>query len=199
MYPFCNDVNEWLTVGGDLELAEHETGLSHARVVRMLRARGVTHVLDLRSEECGKDIWVAEGLPEKNHCYVPIIDAWGHEPPEQWYTDVENFVLRFWRESYVGDRLYVHCMMGINRGPSAAMLALLTRHPSMDPFDAFMEIRRVRPVAGLVYAQPIGSRHIAKKGGSVAQFVTRLTDYWTPEMQRTRQQAKWGVDTLTDV
>ncbi len=185
-----DEIDDWLLVGGDLALAEDLTGQDYQTTVAQLRCQGVSHVLDLRSEWSDPDEWAAGGMPRKNYCRAPIVDLWGYQPPEDWFTTVEGFVRRFWRESYVGDRLLVHCMMGINRGPSAAMLALLTVEPEMHPFDAFLRVRAARPVAGLVYAQPVGERHIAMRGGAPTEFSNMLADYWTPEMRQARQDAK---------
>lgn len=184
---FYNDVNDWLSVGGDLDLALDLTGQDHATTIAKLREHGVTHVLDLRSEWDDLATWAANGLPAENYCHAPIIDSWRHAPAESWYEAVEDFVKEFWLNSLEGDRLYVHCHMGINRAPSAAMLALLTTNPEMHPYEAFLMIREVRPAAGLVYADVVGARHIAMSSGNLAAldgFVQMINDYWSPEMIR---------------
>lgn len=196
---FYNEVNDWLLTGGDLDLARDLTGQDHPETVTQLRAMGVTHVLDVRSEWEDKATWVAGGLAPENYCHAPIIDNRHHYPSEEWFRAVEDFVLEFWLNSSPGDRLFAHCHMGINRGPSAAMLALLTTNPMLSPLDAFHAIRGARPVAGLVYAESVGSRHIIRDADdwagefreldegsetyqAVVEYLGALKRYWTPRL-----------------
>lgn len=202
MNAFYNDVNEWLSVGGDLDLAKDLTQQDYQTTIAQLREHGVTYVLDLRSEWNDADTWQAEGLPAANHCYAPITDSWNHSPAESWYEAVESFVLKFWMESVEGDRLLTQCHMGINRAPSAAMLALLTVDPLLDPFDAFLTIRAARPVAGLVYAESVGVRHLLNAAGlsdftedddlpaEVVEFSRSIGEHWTPDR---RQAVNRGI------
>jgi hypothetical protein len=192
---FYNDVNDWLSVGGDLDLARSLTGMEIPDIVQEMRARGVTHVLDLRIEWEDRQEWEDGGLASENYAHVPIIDSWGHQPPADWFDAIEAFVQRFLVERSEGDRLYVHCHMGINRGPSAAMAALLLAEPDLDPWDAFLAIRGARAVAGLVYAEAVGIRHIAKAQDNndqwlsdLAEFRTRVKNYWTPERIAARRR-----------
>lgn len=199
---FYNDVTDWLSVGGDLDLARDLTGSDYATNVALLRDHGVTHVLDVRSEWQDRAEWVAGGLSPANYCHAPIVDSWRHTPDEDWYKAVEDFVLDFWLNSFEGDRLLVHCHMGINRAPSAAMLALLTVDPLMDPFDAFLQIREARSAAGLVYAEAVGVRHLLGPVGrtefaedddlptEVVEFHRAIENYWTPEL---RQSVRKGI------
>lgn len=183
---FYNDVNDWLSVGGDLSLARDLTGANFSRTIKELQAHGVTHVMDVRIEWDDTRSWFAEGLAAENHGYFPITDRWGYQPPESWFAGVEDFVRRFLAERSEGDRLYVHCHMGINRAPSTAMLALLTADPDLDPFDAFLTVRKAREVAGLVYAESVGKRHLRRKHNSdegEAEFIDKMESYWTPELR----------------
>lgn len=192
---FFDDVTDWLSVGGDLDLARDLTGQSHVATVESLREHGITHVLDVRAEWHDRPTWVAAGLDADNYCYAPIVDSHRHRPSDEWYETVVDFVEGFWLDSSEGDRLYVHCHMGINRAPSAAMLSLLTVDPTMDPFAAFMAIRNARPAAGLIYAESVGIWHLLRSEGvelregdylplSVVEFSTAMNDYWTPERIR---------------
>jgi protein-tyrosine phosphatase len=190
MFTFYNEVNDWLLVGGDLDLAADVAGLSPTEAVAELQSNGVTHVLDCRSEWSDQEAW---GLPEGHYCHAPIIDLRGHTPPEEWYIAVENFVLRFWYEGFYGDRLYVHCQMGVNRGPSAAMLALLTVEDDLDPWAAFHMIRQARPVAGLVYAEFVGMRHLSQRGDCFEDFAQQMADYWTPERIDVSWNERWAA------
>ncbi len=197
--PFYHDVNDWLSIGADLDLASDITGKSRFEVAIELLGHDVTHVLDLRVEAEPEDhlVWTTAGLRRGNYTNVPIVDQRGYVPPEEWFTGIEAAVSTFWDESAHGDRLYSHCFMGSNRGPSAAMLALLTVEPEMHPFDAFLRLREARPVAGIRYAEAVGMRHLLNTIGpdpdgfwpyEVAEFRKMLADYWTPE-----RRAEHGV------
>jgi dual specificity phosphatase 3 len=182
---YYNEVNDWLLTGGDLSLAEDLTGKQPEETARSLIEQGVSWVLDVRSEWTDADVWKKVD-PSVRYCHAPIIDRWGHRPNESWYLAVEDFVGRFLNADEPGAKLYTHCHMGINRGTSAAMLALLTENPALDPYDAFLAIREVRPIAGLVYAGEVGRRHLVKQGDLEAAkaFPKRLEDYWqwNPEL-----------------
>lgn len=184
MDEFCNDVNDWLTVGGDLDLAQVLTKTSRMDVVESLVAeRGVTHVLDLRSEWTDAEVWRTLA-PSVVYRHAPITDSYSHFVGESWYTAVEEFVERFWLTTEGSPRMYIHCHMGINRAPSAAMLALLTLDYDLDPFEAFLQVREARPVAGLVYAEQVGRRHLRNLGKPVAEFDAAMKAYWTQDRIR---------------
>lgn len=191
MDDYCNRVNDWLVVGADLDMASALTDMPHADVIAELRSQGVTHVLDARSEWQDRDLWVANGLERGNYCHAPIIDSHRHSPDESWYEQIEAFVDRFWAESEHGESIYVHCHMGVNRGPSAAMLALLSVDPLMSPLAAFLTIREARPMAGLVYAEAVGRRHLSNSGDpeddlavyeALQQWQEDMRTYWTGKM-----------------
>lgn len=192
-----NSVTDWLLVGGDLDLARDLTGQDPQTTIANFRSLGVTHVLDVRSEWEDRSAWIAGGLIPENYCHAPIVDSWSHIPSENWFSTVEDFVSQFWLDSVEGDSLLVMCHMGINRSPSAAMLALLTVDPLLHPLDAFMQVRRARPIAGMVYAEAVGVRHLLNAEGvsaedltagrglpaSVRRFGASMSAYWTPEMR----------------
>lgn len=189
-----NDVNDWLSVGGDLDLARDVTGKEYEETIHNYLLHGVTHVLDVRSEWEDKREWVAGGLRASHYCHAPVIDSWNHTPSETWAAEVEAFVADFWLNSAHGDRLLIHCHMGINRAPSAAMIALLTVDPEMTPQESFLRIRGARPQAGLVYAKAVGIRHLFNQLGiedftaddelpaEVVEWSRWLNSYWTPNL-----------------
>jgi hypothetical protein len=188
---YYNDVNDWLTIGGDLHIAADQTGQTYAEIITELRDRGVTQVIDLREEWNDRAAWVQMGFPTADYRYAPIVDVRGYTPEEDWFRTVEEAFSRFWHNSYEGDRMYVHCHMGINRAPSVGMLALLTVNPEMHPFEAFLQIREARPIAGVRYAEAVGIRHLLNVEGvtdvskgmpaSVTAWREMLDHYWTPE------------------
>lgn len=187
---FYNDVNDWLLVGGDVSLAGDLTGCDEVKAIDHLMGRGVTHVIDARREWTDLDLWADCGLPVKNYAHLPIVDQRGHCPAEWWFAGVEDFVADFLVNRNEGDVLYAHCHMGINRGPSAAMLALLTADPETDPWDAFLTIRAARDISKLVYAEAVGMRHIVRSHAddddaawtALDEFRTKLRDYWTGDL-----------------
>ncbi len=183
MHDYCDDVTDWLTVGGDLDLARDMTGLDHDVTIESLVQRGVTHVLDLRSEWEDERIWKILA-PDVAYCHAPITDSHSHYVAESWYAKVEDYVEQFWLDSHDGDRLYVHCHMGINRAPSAAMLALLTVDPELDPYAAFLQIREARPSAGLIYAEQVGRRHLKLRGEPTVEWERAMRAYWTGDRVR---------------
>lgn len=200
---YCNDVNDWLTVGGDLDLAWNCTGQTYEETIDELLAHGVTHVLDLRNNDFAdedKVDWVLAGLPVQNYAHAPIVDSWAHIPSDRWFASVDWFTKNFLRGRLPGHRLYVHCMMGVNRGPSVAMNALLLDDPGLDPFDAFLAVRSARPCAGLVYARAVGIRHLLgedadideTKRGAIERYAERVQNYWTPERTQMRRKIIWG-------
>lgn len=177
---YCNDVTSWLTTGGDLSLAADLTGNNPEVTIAELIGRGVTHVLDVRSEWTDADLW-GQVAPGVRYCHAPIIDDHSHFCGESWYKAVEGFVSDFLANAKPGDRLYSHCHMGVNRGTSAAMLALLVENPDLDPYVAFRIVREARPVAGLVYAEQVGMRHLKNRGRPVVEFKKAMRDYWTAD------------------
>ena len=186
-----NDVNDWLLVGGDLSLASALLGQTDEDTIAHLMGRGVTHVLDARIEWEDSALWIAEGLYAENYAHLPITDSWKHNPDEEWFCGVEDFVRNFLAERKDGEKIYVHCHMGVNRGPSAAMLALLTEEPTMTPWHAFLAVRAARSVAGLVYAEHVGVRHIVRNTtddeitwATLGDFRKQMNDYWTPSLIR---------------
>lgn len=187
MDTFFNQVNDWLLVGADLDVARDTIGFTDGEAITCLMNRGVTHVLDARIEWTDALVWQGYGLPPENYAHLPIVDSHSHQPAEAWFQGVEDFVQDFLANRDEGDKLYVHCHMGVNRGPSAAMLALLTADPDLSPWDAFLAIREARSIAGLVYAEYVGARHISRKGGTdydmylaLGDFRRQMRDYWSP-------------------
>lgn len=198
---FYNDVNEWLTIGCDIELAAHTMGGTVKDAIGALADHGVTHVLDCRIESTDEDFWRSAGLSPSSYLRCPIVDNYNHSPAESWFREVETFIRHFLLNRDFGDRIYVHCHMGINRGPSAAMLALLTYDPNMSPWDAFLAIREARSITGLVYAEAVGVRHIINRGldtqadddavyADTCDFRALLNAYWTPERW---EEARKGI------
>jgi dual specificity phosphatase 3 len=188
MDTFYNEVNDWLLVGADLDIAFHLTGMEAVETIEFLRAQGVTHVVDARIEWSDADLWEDAGLPAANYCHAPITDSYSHKPAEGWFCAVEDFVADFLVNRNEGDKLYVHCHMGVNRGPSAAMLALLVADADLHPWDAFLAIREARSIAGLVYAESVGIRHISRSGGAddalyaaLGDFRKSIQDYWSAD------------------
>jgi hypothetical protein len=61
-----------------------------------------------------------------------------------------------------GKKVFVHCHMGINRGPSTAFAILLDQ--GMAPEQAFDLIRAKRPIAAVYYAEDALRADLARRG-----------------------------------
>ncbi len=136
---------DWITpdlaVGGDLL---HDP-IEAAAQARWLERQGVTDIIDCRGEYSDEDL-VADVCPGIRYHHLPTGDHGGELDPEWWETGVAI-------GQVVADRggsVFVHCHMGVNRGPSLALAILFDR--GMDPLAAFDLLRARRPQAFAIYA-----------------------------------------------
>lgn len=107
-----DQVAPWLFIGPELTLAQY----------RDLRARGVTHVVDLREE--GSDdpeALVALGLRWRR---IPIPDR--HAPTEAQLRELIDWLDRD-SDPTRDEAVYLHCHAGLGRTPTVA-IALLMQH-----------------------------------------------------------------------
>lgn len=135
-------VTTQLAVGGDLS-ANYAVA---RRQLDELVAAGITHIVDLRAE------WTDEQLvtgwePGIHYFHHPVEDA-GQVIGADWF----NALLDWVRPALADPRtkLLVHCHMGVNRAPSAALAILLDAGWRL--VDALDAIRDARPVAAIDYA-----------------------------------------------
>ena len=130
-----------LAVGGDL----HPNLVQAAGQVRFLQSIGITDIIDCREEHSDEQL-VAEVAPSIQYHYLPTDDHGGELHPRWWKQGVD--IARDAADR--GGRVFVHCHMGVNRGPSLALAILIDR--GMDAVEAFRLLRARRPQAHAIYA-----------------------------------------------
>ena len=136
---------DWLTpdiaVGGDLSADPAEA----AAQARWLQRQGITDIIDCRQEYSDEDL-VADVCPAIRYHHLPTDDHGGELDPDWWYRGIA--IAQLVAES--GGSVFVHCHMGVNRGPSLALAILFDR--GIDPLAAFDLLRARRPQAFAIYA-----------------------------------------------
>jgi protein-tyrosine phosphatase len=132
-----------LATGGDLP---EPTGAALADL-RAWEELGITHVVDNR-REWDDSRFVARHAPEIRYLHNGVDDN-GEPLPDEWFDTGVGFVLAALGEP--DTKVFVHCHMGINRGPSLAYASLLAL--DWDPIEAMTAIRSVRPIAAVGYAE----------------------------------------------
>ena len=119
--------------------------VTSAADAQQLIAAGVTHILDLTSEEDDQQFLAGLGV---GYLYNPTADD-GTQKPASWWLASLTFAAQAF--SQFGTCVYAHCSAGINRGPSTAY-AILRACAGLDPAAARGLITTVRPQVGLAYA-----------------------------------------------
>lgn len=143
-YANADVLTEQIWVGGDLEIFDEP--LAEAQLAELAEA-GLTHVLDVRLE--WDDLaWVAERRPDVQYVHLGVDDA-GQRMPDAWFDEGTAMASEALDDPEA--RLYVHCHMGINRGPSMAFAILLDQ--GWDPLEALERLRRARSIAYVAYAE----------------------------------------------
>lgn len=149
-------VTDRIAVGGDLS-----PNFRRARAqLDELVAAGITHIADLRSEWTDEAL-VAEWAPQLAYLHHPVADA-GQVIDAEWFSGLVE-----WATAALADpdaRLLVHCHMGVNRAPSAALALLLAQ--GMDLRSSLDAIRARRPVAIIDYARSALDWHLAASGAN---------------------------------
>lgn len=140
--PNLNFITPRLATGGDLPEDLDEALLD----LRAWQEIGITHVVDNRREwDDGQ--FIAEHASAINYLHNGVDDN-GDQLPDTWFDTGVEFVLAALAEP--DTKVFVHCHMGINRGPSLAYAALLAL--GWDPIEAMTAIRSTRPIAAIGYA-----------------------------------------------
>jgi len=134
-------VTDRLAVGGAIE------SLADART---LAAKGVTHVLNLRAGDKHPEHISDEApwLEKAGIAYAlnPTHDDDEKKPPEWFQRSIDH---AFSVLAKPGNRLLLHCQLGIARAPSAAYAILRAWGTSAK--DAERHVREARPRASLKY------------------------------------------------
>lgn len=136
-------VTAQLWIGGDLE--SRDPALATAQITE-IRRLGIGGIVDCRIEWNDED-FVAGTAPEIEYLWLGINDA-GQRIPDKWFDEGTSHISDLIGR---GETVLAHCHMGINRGPTMGLAAMLVL--GWDPIDALDRIRRRRPIAYVGYAE----------------------------------------------
>jgi protein-tyrosine phosphatase len=129
-------VTEWLLIGGEIASAEH---------MAQLAAQGVTTIINAACEVSDRKLcdqyslgyyhlyWYDDQQLKSAHEFLHVLS---------WVGDEEAKLAEAGRPF----RLYVHCQMGINRGPMIATFLLAARQ-GLSADEAWERIKASRPAA----------------------------------------------------
>lgn len=137
-----DQVSDWLWTGRDLSL-DLDIALQQ---LGELGENQVTTMIDTRSET-QDEAFILEHYPRMKYLHVPRKDDGKVGDPAWWQRGLD--AIEEGRRTGKG-RVYVHCHMGINRGPSLACAAL-SEIDGMKPIDAWEHMRKKRPRAWASY------------------------------------------------
>ena len=152
-------VTDRLAVGGDLA---SNFRLARAQLDELVAA-GITHIVDLRSEWSDESL-VQSWAPQVAYLHHRVDDA-GQVIGGAWFAELADWVEAALAEP--GAKVLVHCHMGVNRAPSAALAVLLHQGVGLRP--ALDAIRSARPVAVIDYAGNALDWHLARSGADPRQ------------------------------
>ncbi|MCD9625281.1 protein-tyrosine phosphatase family protein [Rhabdothermincola salaria] len=162
------EVCDWLVVCGDLH---HDPDSAEAQLTAWDRL-GVTRIVDVRSEYSDEDL-VARLAPHLAYHHLGTHDDGTGQPDEWWQAGLDVLTQRTH-----GDRLLVHCHMGVNRGPSMAFRLMLA--DGWGVAAALDAIRTARPIAAVLYADSALAHHARSTGmatSEVRSAVAELLDW----------------------
>lgn len=150
-HPLEPDIT-WLTdtlaTGGDLQ-ADHRQA---AEQCNGLRKQGVTHIIDLRAEFDDLQRYRRFLGPGVSIFHFGVDDPHGGtDHPASWWESIYTTAQE--ALTVPGARLFVHCHVGMNRGPSAAFMLLCSPLFGLSVADAFQLVRRRRHIAYMAYAE----------------------------------------------
>ena len=159
----------WLTdnlaTGGDFD---YNAVIANAQL-RDLLVQNVGVVIDTRIEDDDAAIWSKH--PVEYH-HIPEDDYQGnHIDP----ADFDRAVLIAHSALAEGKKVFVHCHMGINRGPSTAFAILLDQ--GMAPAEAFDLIRAKRPIAAVYYAEDALRADLARRGVPASEAAQIINEF----------------------
>jgi hypothetical protein len=152
-------VTDFLYVGGSLRSGDADPGT----VIGELRAHGLTHILDCRTETSDEHL-VARLAPDVAYHQAGTEDE-AAGTAEGWFDSGVTFA----REALKvpGSVILTHCALGQARGPSMAYAVLLDQ--GYDPGEALLMITRARPQAKASYAEHALDWHLTRTGASPEQ------------------------------
>jgi hypothetical protein len=159
VYANAHRVTEFLYVGGSLRsgMADPDTVLAE------LRSRGLTHILDCRTETSDEHL-VTQLAPEVTYHQAGTEDE-AAGTAEGWFDSGVTFAREALRVP--GSVLLTHCALGQTRGPSMAYAVLLDQ--GYDPGEALLMITQARPQAKAAYAEHALDWHLDRIGADEQQ------------------------------
>jgi dual specificity phosphatase 3 len=152
-------VTEFLLVGGSLHSGDADPGT----VLNELRAHGLTHILDCRTEASDAAL-VARIAPGVIYHQAGTEDE-AAGTAEGWFDSGAEFVRQALQTP--GSVVLAHCMLGQARGPSMAYAILLDQ--GYEPGEALLMILRTRPQARASYAEHALDWHLNRIGADQEQ------------------------------
>lgn len=157
-----NFVTHRLATGGDCGWGD-----DLPRNIADLLAHGITDVIDMRQEYTDQTAF-ADLAPTINYHHIPMDDRGQTEGHATWHHVWEAATAAL---SAPAGKVLVHCHMGINRGPSAALAVMLCQ--GNDITSALSMIRAARPIAAMAYWADVLRWYHARFGTS-ARLATDL-------------------------
>lgn len=148
-------VNDWLAFGGDLSA---NFALAHRQLDELVES-GITHIADLRSEWTD-EVMVRGWAPQITYLNHRVEDA-GQLIDPDWFEDLVQWAERARRENPEA-KVLVHCHMGVNRAPSAALALLMNDGVGLR--EGLDLLREARPFAVIDYAGSVISWYLARIG-----------------------------------
>lgn len=155
-YLDLNWLTESVAVGADLDVGTMRGSCLEAAEL------GITHVVDARGEldyltrkHC-RNAWKRVGI---SHYHVPASDSIGVQRDSFFHTAIGVGHLA----KRTGGKVFYHCHMGINRGPSYALAALISVY-KMEPKAAFDLIKKSRNIAYAAQAVEVVDYHCRMNG-----------------------------------
>jgi dual specificity phosphatase 3 len=148
-----------LLVGADLETFDR--ALARDQLAELTGA-GVSHILDTRVEWTDEEL-VRELAPSIHYLHHGVDDV-GQALSGAWFDECVA-----WIRAAIADGgvVLVHCHMGINRGPSLVLAALLDQ--GFEVATALERVRESRPIAVIDYADDVLQWHHGHKSTSPEQ------------------------------
>lgn len=131
-------------------------GQHRVRGLSILRDVGITAIVNLRFEYDDRE----RGIGMDSHLYLPVRD--NRAPTIEQLGHGVTFITQ---HASVGERVYIHCGVGVGRAPTLAAAYLVST--GYEPKEAWRVIREVRP-----FILPVRSQIIA-----VEQYAQHLRDY----------------------
>jgi hypothetical protein len=152
-------VTDFLYVGGSIRSGDADPGT----VLDELRAHGLTHILDCRTETTDERL-VASIAPEVTYHQAGTEDE-AAGTAEGWFDSGVTFAREALR--IPGSVVLAHCALGQSRGPSMAYAVLLDQ--GYEPGEALLMITGARPQAKASYAEHALDWHLARTQASQAE------------------------------